>query len=199
MEYVHVIDNLIPLEFCNHVIDKFDKHPGKFPGKMGVVDDGRVEPMIKKCTDFHPSHHEDWRVEEEQLEKYVGVGIVKYLEHLNDKIFNGNFRILREMFGHENALDPTGFQIQKYVPGGYFKWHIDDAPTQKRLIAYIVYLNTLNEEDGGKTLFLNGKSITPKAGSILIFPSTWTYTHSGETLIKGSKYIITGFLNERLP
>ena len=35
--------------------------------------------------------------------------------------------------------------------------------------------------------------IKPKKGRLLIFPSTWTYIHGGNTPISNDKYIVTGW------
>jgi len=60
-----------------------------------------------------------------------------------------------------------------------------------RIITYLWYLNDV--EEGGETLFHNFK-IKPKTGSLLLFPATWTYKHSGAMPISNDKYIITGWV-----
>jgi len=193
MEYVHVVENLIPIEYCNHLIDKFEKSSGKHTGMIGS---GVTDTNLKKTTDFHPYKYSDWVEDIREIDKYVAKGIVQYLEHIKYSVFGGNDVILRQMF--EDGIDATGFQIQKYDVGDFFNWHCDDAPGKKRLLAYIVYLNTMKIDDGGKTEFLNGKRIVPEAGHILFFPSTWSYVHRGEPIKNDTKYIITGFVYEIL-
>ena len=100
-----------------------------------------------------------------------------------------------------NAND-TGFQIQKYIANhGLYNYHHDtyfiknnNSYTQMRILAFIWYLNTVDE--GGETEFFNGRlKIKPEKGKLLIFPATWTYLHRGKMPISGDKYILTGWVN----
>jgi hypothetical protein len=66
---------------------------------------------------------------------------------------------------------------------------------QIRMLAFIWYLNDVHE--GGETEFLKGK-VTPKRGSLLIFPCSWTYLHKGNVPVSNNKYIITGWIGYKL-
>ncbi len=58
----------------------------------------------------------------------------------------------------------------------------------------MTYLNDV--EDGGITKFEHFDiKIKPKKGKTLIWPAEWTHAHSGEVLNKGTKYIVTGWMN----
>jgi hypothetical protein len=49
--------------------------------------------------------------------------------------------------------------------------------------------------EGGETEFFNGRiKIKPEKGKLLLFPSTWTFMHKGNTPISSNKYIVTGWL-----
>jgi hypothetical protein len=196
MDFINVVENAIPPDYCKHLIDKYEKTPGKHQGCLGV---GKVDTSVKKTTDLHPGQYIEWNEDCVKIDTYIGDSVVKYIEYLKRTVFDGDDFILRKMFECTDVLEPTGIQIQRYTPGEYFNWHCDDAFGKKRLIAYIIYLNSMNEDDGGRTQFLHGKNIIPKVGSILFFPSTWSYIHRGESVRNGKKYIITGFINEVLP
>jgi len=87
-------------------------------------------------------------------------------------------------------------KIQKTSPGqGYHIWHTEheDKVTRDRLLAFTLYLNTV--ENGGETEFLYlKKRIQPKQGTCLIWPSGFTHTHRGNSPLDQDKYIITGWL-----
>jgi hypothetical protein len=190
MEFVRVINNALPIELCKDIIDKFETDSRKKPGTVNI---DIVNRDIKKSTDLRITNFDDWR----QLRSYVAQYLMKalqvYFKEIENNVFRGlDLNIISGIFG-KNII-PSGFQIQKYNSTGKFEWHTDDAHDSKRLLAYIMYLNTVPVENGGSTDFLNGKSIQPKEGSVLIFPATWSYIHRGNVIKSGEKYIITGFI-----
>ena len=90
------------------------------------------------------------------------------------------------------------FKIQRYNPNeAYFVEHCEndgsvDGNMERRLIAVMVYLNTVT--DGGQTHFpTQNISFSPKAGDILMWPAYWTHSHHGIPSPSQVKYIITGW------
>lgn len=196
MNFIHVLENVIPPEYCKHIIDKFERSDDKHVGYVGK---GFIDKTMKNCTDLHPTQVPGWEDETISVDRYLGNGFFNYLKYLRDDVLDGDDLILRQMFTHLDSIDLTGIQIQRYLPGEDFSWHCDDAYGIKRIVAYIIYLNDMGIDDGGKTQFLNDMEIIPKTGNILFFPATWSYVHRGETVKRGKKYIITGFITEVPP
>ena len=65
--------------------------------------------------------------------------------------------------------------------------------TSKRLLAYTIYLNDV--EEGGETEFLYyPKRIKAKKGTLCLFPCGFTHTHRGNPPISNIKYIATGWI-----
>tara|TARA_B100000131_G_scaffold189664_1_gene182482 strand:- start:31 stop:618 length:588 start_codon:yes stop_codon:yes gene_type:complete len=92
------------------------------------------------------------------------------------------------------------FKIQRYNPNeAYFVEHCEnaggiDGNMERRLIALMVYLNTVT--DGGQTHFpTQNISFSPKVGDILMWPAYWTHPHHGIPSPSQVKYIITGWYN----
>lgn len=87
------------------------------------------------------------------------------------------------------------YKIQKTKPGqGYHIWHCEamNVESAKRLGTYILYLNDV--EEGGETEFLYlNQRIKPTAGTLVIFPAGYVYTHRGNPPLSGTKYIMTGW------
>ena len=90
------------------------------------------------------------------------------------------------------------FKIQRYNPNeAYFAEHCEnngsvDGNMERRLIALMVYLNTVT--DGGQTHFpTQNISFSPKVGDILMWPAYWTHPHHGIASPTQTKYIITGW------
>ena len=101
------------------------------------------------------------------------------------------------LIDHFQRLDIGPFNIQKYNPGGHFATINSERTSLKpsyRLFAFMTYLN--DDFEGGMTTFshydLVVKLIT---GLALIWPTEWTHAHQGQINKKGSKNIITGWLN----
>ena len=88
-----------------------------------------------------------------------------------------------------------GSNIKKYVGGtnDVYKRHADVASleTCQRFVAMIFYLN--DDFEGGKTIFYPKCEITPKKGSVVVFPPYWLFPHEGTPVLKGNKYIMSNY------
>ena len=61
------------------------------------------------------------------------------------------------------------------------------------MIVVSLYLNTV--KDGGETEFLyQGIRFSPEAGTLLLFPSSWTHVHRGNPPLTENKYMINTWL-----
>ena len=90
----------------------------------------------------------------------------------------------------------TTMRLQKTtLGGGYHIWHCEQSSkgTSCRVAAFMFYLNDV--EEGGETEFLyQRKRFKPKAGTLLIWPPSYTHTHRGNPPLSNDKYILTGWL-----
>ena len=179
-------ENCLSVDFCNNCIEKFENDSGKYQGKVNMG----VDLSIKRSTDLTLSaskNTENWEYEDSVFFNSLNDSLPKYFENLS-----------KELTYNVNALDSstfdTGYQIQRTLPGDFYIWHHDffvDA-NNYRVLTYIWYLNDINED--GYTEFFNGVKIQPKAGKLIIFPSTWNYFHRGYPPKKETKYICTGWV-----
>jgi hypothetical protein len=183
--YITEYPNALDEEFCNHLIEKFDKDPRKVDGVVG----GGYNPKIKKSVDLHISTIGGYEKEDRVLFESLNPRLEKYLEEHWGSISH-----------FAKDITDSGYQIQKTVPGGFYSWHhdgmIQDHGTRLREVTYIWYLNTVTE--GGETEFKTGERIKPEAGKLLLFPAVWPYGHRGVTPISGDKYICTGWVYSRV-
>lgn len=112
-------------------------------------------------------------------------------------IAKGLIPLFEDYFKQTGVSDYIGIQgfesvrIKKYLKGtgAQFKTHIDvaDAYSSKRYCVAIIYLN----DNNGVTEFpLLGYSYKPKKGSVIMFPPTWQYPHSGNVPTDDDKYIM---------
>ena len=94
-------------------------------------------------------------------------------------------------------LEIGSFNLQRYKLDKHFKKiHTERSSIESshRVFAFMTYLNDV--EEGGSTYFSHyDLEIQPKKGLTLIWPAEWTHAHRGNIIKKGSKYIITGWIN----
>ena len=119
----------------------------------------------------------------------------KYFEDIFEcyKDFSDTWPYLKKI---ARNLDIPAFNVGRYKTGQHFQSiHCERAGlgSLHRLFAFMTYLN--NVEEGGTTYFDNyNLEIQPKKGLTLIWPAEWTHTHRGNKVIKGTKYMITGWM-----
>jgi len=85
--------------------------------------------------------------------------------------------------------------LQKTEPTqGYHSFHAENHAwrAEDRTMAWMVFLNNVNE--GGETEFLYQKTrLTPRKGTIVIWPGGFTHIHRGNPPLNSTKYIATGW------
>ena len=189
MEFIYECDDVFSVDFCNRVIDKFEKSPLKRTGTTGFATINKK----KKSTDIRIYGEPEWVEEEKYFHDMIRKAMKKYETFLLK--MNVDDEVKKQMSGMlmNSHIHPP--QIQRTKPGQYYRWHHDQKhPPNWSLFTYIIYLNDVEKDSGGTTDFSCGKIIQPKAGKIIFFPCTWTYYHCGTTLEKGVKYIATNGL-----
>ena len=181
MDFFEEHRNTLDEDFCKHVIEKFEKDSGKFAGVTGAGFDTKIKDSTDLCFYTDPNWKEEDTVFYESLKEYT----TPYITDANVKTYD------------------TGYQIQRTTPEqtGY-TWHHDSIAQVNprghvtcRIITFLWYLNTTV---GGTTEFYDGTHITPEAGKLILFPSTWTYAHRGHPPTEGLKYICTGWIYENI-
>tara|TARA_R110000803_G_scaffold2472_11_gene8445 strand:+ start:1488 stop:2165 length:678 start_codon:yes stop_codon:yes gene_type:complete len=89
----------------------------------------------------------------------------------------------------------SGIKIQETKPsGGYHVWHAEQCSMEpERAVVFTVYLNDIKK--GGETEFLDQSyRLSPKQGTLCLFPASYTHLHRGNPPLKKTKYIITGWI-----
>jgi hypothetical protein len=190
MEFIYEYEDAFPVDFCNRIIDKFEKSDLKMKGFTSDPS----ETDWKLSTDLRIYDEPEWVEEEKSFHVMIRKAMKKYETFLLK--MDVDDEVKKQMSGDlmNSHIHPP--QIQRTEPGQYYHWHHDQTyPPCWKIFSYIIYLNDVEKDSGGTTEFSCGKIIQPKAGKIIFFPSTWTYFHRGKTLEKGIKYIaVNGLL-----
>jgi hypothetical protein len=182
-------------ELCNEIICKFNNE-SSVPGQTSLG----IDKNIKDSLDFCIENTKGWEHIYKMLKIELEHNINNYIDCLNDSIHylpsnNNGVRYL--LFSKTNiSYDNITLQIQKYIKQtGKFIFHNDFHIMKNyhyRIFTYIWYLNDVFE--GGETIFFENHKIIPKTGTLVIFPASWTYPHTGKVPISNDKYIITGWI-----
>lgn len=178
MEFIYECENFLPPDICKQLINKFEtSEEQQITGQVG---EGKVNINMKKSVDLALSGTEC-----DMIRKFLRNAYKYYHTKM----------CLEDTTSEVNISNPV---IQKTEVGGFYNWHTDnDTGNNNRICAIIIYLNDVEESQGGTTDFKfpdRIESIQPKTGKLLMFPSHCTYLHRGSILKKGNKYIITSFV-----
>lgn len=85
------------------------------------------------------------------------------------------------------------YQLLRYGKNNFFHNHFDDSAQHHRRVSIIYYLN--DDYIGGEITFNKfGVTYKPKANDLLIFPSSYVYTHSVSQVTEGTRYALVTWL-----
>jgi len=98
----------------------------------------------------------------------------------------------------DGKITGTAMKMQRTDPGGgYHVWHGEQGNGEHadRVLVYMLYLNTLTQEEAGETEFLyQQRRLQPTENTMVLWPATFTHAHRGNTVFgERSKYIVTGW------
>ena len=192
-ELIYLNECSIPPELCDEIIQMFETQTeNRYEG----VTAGGLNKDVKDSLDFiipkDPAmYNSKWLKVYNLLSQELQVNLKKYIKNIS-KDMDSKYKILGN-----NTLEAETFQMQRYKAGvGKYVYHNDFSikynEKKMRVITYLWYLNDV--EQGGETELFGNILIKPEKGKLLLFPSSWTFPHSGKMPISNDKYIITGWL-----
>ena len=175
-----------PISICDELIAYFELNKNK--QKKGVTGAGK-NLDDKNSTDIRITPKDMKLPGNEIFEDYFHNLYSCYQDYATEWPFLATFA--------EN-LQISSFNLQRYQRGQHFqKLHTERSSleTLHRVFAWMTYLNDVDQEDGGSTLFSHyDLAIQPRKGLTLIWPAEWTHAHKGNVLKANNKYIITGWM-----
>jgi hypothetical protein len=181
LSFIYERERALPADVCAEAIRRFEAHPEQqVVGRIGAA--AEEAPKVKRSTDLRISGREDWR----DIDAILSQQLVSTF----------NVFALEFPFFAANEFKDLGYNLQRTLPGEYYHWHVDAGPggfSARQLVA-IWYLNDV-PGPGGETEFpLQGVSVRPEEGKLVLFPPFWTHVHRGVTLQAGVKYIATTWI-----
>lgn len=194
-DFIYVIDDVVPPELCAKIIEKFENdQTHHVSGQLGESHQSFENKSYKDSTELCISSTPGWEKADIKVRYYILKAIDKYLEHLRSLFENSVIKrdddvdfVWRYNFTDLELSMPT---IQRICKGRRYNWHNDTDYAQRRVFTTLLYLNTLEPHEGGTTDFINGVSVRPVAGKLVIFPAVWPYFHTGRLIHADLKYLI---------
>lgn len=177
----------IPTDVCDALIKFFkDNKQRQELGKMTHQGKYGVHKNLKDSTDILIS----------PLETNSDV-INTYIRYLKDIYFKYT-KIYPEINRHNLYLKENMY-LQKYKPNQGFKiFHSERSKGENGSSRELVWMTYLNDVKKGGTEFkYQGLKTKAKKGLTLIWPAGFTHIHRGIVSKTETKYIITGWLNEK--
>lgn len=149
-----------------------------------------------------------------QVDKVIGTSapiVASIIKQMQDAVHTVSYAFVKDRGLNITPNISPMLDLCKYEPGGRIGPHFD-AQDGDRSLLYTIVMYFNDEQEGGEVSFsimddnkgrpgddfLNDPNIDfwvkPKAGSALIFPSTYPYTHQSHRVTKGNKYMSTSFI-----
>ncbi|HAA93733.1 MAG: 2OG-Fe(II) oxygenase [Rhodospirillaceae bacterium] len=174
------------LGICDDIVGLFEANQEKL--QEGGIGLGGINKRIKNSTDLVIEPKDLEREDHVPLMTFMNSLHQCYLSYIEEWDFIASFT---------PRIHIGRFNIQRYEIGGHFNQLHSERTTLNtlhRLLVWMAYLNDVDE--GGETEFPHyGLKIAPEKGKVIIWPAEWTHAHRGCPVIKGSKYIITGWMH----
>ena len=187
------LPNFVPESLCKKMIEIFENAPNRKPGTVTYHDKDYVIPELKNSIDCCPCAQCIPEAEHEYLEvrKFIEHAIDLYkLQLKNEYEYKQNKHTFEVILNNDMYFGELG--IQKQPRGGKYAWHYDydGGDGVGHFAVLMIYLNTLEPDEGGCTEFGNGRKVRPECGKVVIWPATWAYPHCGNEVTCESKYTI---------
>jgi len=189
-DFIGYYRDLYPAGYCQHLIEEFERL------EKGGVGSNRQQ------SENAPKHLKD--------DYQIGINIRNHNLALFQEqdscnlFFDGlqacyddytsKYSILRD----NGKIRATIMKMQRTGPGGgYHLWHSEQGSGAQanRVVVYMIYLNSFEDNDGGETEFLYQRTrIKPEENLMLLWPAGYTHAHRGNPVLTDKyKYIVTGW------
>ena len=188
--FVGVFHNAVRPEYCEEVIEFFESVDG-LGGVYSRQDGENISSSLKENDIFHTDDKMPKNIFNSSFKL-----MIPFVEACDEAytLYRKKFGVLNEFPRHR--ISPS-IQMQRVKPTqGYHVWHCENSALalSNRIMVPILYLNDV--EEGGETEFLyQSMRISPKKGTLVLFPAGFTHTHRGNPPLKGYKYFITSWIH----
>lgn len=188
-DFIAVYRDVYPEGYCQHLIREFDRLVESGAGSNRQQSEGEVRHRkndVQLGLNFGVHTAADFNGVPATRMFFDG------LQRCYDA-YTDQFSVLKQ-----GKITGTAMKMQRTDPGGgYHVWHAEQGNGEfaERVLVYMLYLNTLTQEEAGETEFLyQQRRLQPTENTMVLWPAGFTHPHRGNTVFGGrSKYIVTGW------
>lgn len=187
-EHIMTIDDFLPEEWIDNLEECWS--------------DCEARGYVKQRREYHNPDRmqiDDRSLLHMEIPKMMTTGLTPICHYVEDNglgAYNTKYNL--------SAIDTykdiyvSGAKLQKTLPGeGYHIWHHEhgrDNANQNTMLAWMIYLNDINE--GGETEFLHQSiRIQPRKNMFVCWPAYFTHMHRGNPPLKEEKFVVTGWID----
>jgi len=189
-EHIALFKNVYPEGYCQHLISEFERLELGGAGSNRQVSENAVRHAKDDYQIFiELKNHPVMPFENKNSCDMFFDGLQNcYSEYVN------KYSILK----NGGNIRGTIMKMQRTSPGGgYHIWHAEQGPgpQSNRVLAYMLYLNSMAPEEGAETEFLyQKKRFSPIENTMVLWPAAYTHAHRGNPVLSETcKYIVTGW------
>lgn len=190
LDFIGVYKDVVPDGYCQHMISEFERVKREGIGTNRQDFDGA--PRHRK--DDHAMFLD--RGAGSHFVGFDGQPVLAPFYGATQTCFDdysSRFSVLKD-----NRVTGSAAKMQQTLPGqGYHVWHGEQSSgmNASRVLSYMLYLNTLESEEGGETEFLYQRlRLRPEENTMVVWPAAFTHAHRGNVVLGDqAKYIITGW------
>lgn len=181
-EYIFTLDNIVPEELCNRILEEYHDCTYWTPSSVG---NGNIDDQIRNCDVINIS-------ENIVLQKNFDVR-----KKLDDDFYVCASKAIneyRQLFPEVASEIDTGYGLLRYKEGQFYIQHTDSFKSQQRSVSCSFLLN--DDYEGGEFAFFDREiMIKGSKGSIVMFPSNFMFPHEIMPVLSGTRYsIITWYV-----
>jgi hypothetical protein len=189
-DHIALYKKVYPEGYCQHLIDEFNRLESGGAG------------FNRQQFENTPKHVKDDHQIFLNLNNHAAMS---FENRAADIIFFEGLQACYDDYANKySALKANGdikatvFKMQRTSSGGgYHVWHGEQGSgdSARRVLTYMLYLNSMSPEEGAETEFLyQRKRIPPVENTMVLWPAAYTHAHRGNPVLGDrAKYIVTGW------
>ena len=177
IDYIVILKGHVSDAVCDLIVDTYETSQHWLPSTIGGTN---MDRKIRNCDSIAISKlqkNEDKEIDK-KLFRLIGSASLEYAKR----------------FKHYSYNEDTGYDLLRYLQGGYYKEHVDSFTAHLRSVSCSLALN-YDYEGGEWSFFDDSYSFRVNKGDIVMFPSNFMFPHQIKEVTFGTRYSVITWFN----